>query len=254
MRVAALYDIHGNLPALLAVLDEVAELEVDRIIVGGDILPGPLPRETLEALRGLDTPVASIRGNGENDVLAVLAGRTVDRVPEAVREILRWSARVLEPEDEAFLSGLPDTLRLGIPGLGETLFCHATPDSDADIFTRLTPEDRVLRLVGGTGADVVVCGHTHMPFDRRAGDIRIVNAGSVGMPFGDPGAWWALLGPDVELRHTPYDLRAAADRIRGSSYPLAGEFAERYVLHPPPEAAMLDLFERSLPADRVEGD
>jgi len=245
MRVAALYDIHGNLPALRAVLDELVELEVDRIVVGGDILPGPMPRETLEALRGLDTPVESIRGNGENDVLAVLEGRTVDRVPEAVREILSWSALVLEPEDEAFLSGLPDTLRLAIPGLGETLFCHATPDSDSDILTRLTPEKRVLGLVGDAAADTVVCGHTHMPFDRRVGHVRIVNAGSVGMPFGEPGASWALLGPDIELRHTPYDLEAAADRIRSSAYPLAGEFAERYVLHPPPEAAMLDLFERT---------
>lgn len=251
MRVAALYDIHGNLPALRAVLDEVAELDVDRIVVGGDILPGPMPRETLEALRGLDGPVEWIRGNGENDVLAALDGRTVDRVPEAVREILRWSARVLEPEDEAFLSGLPDTVRMTIPGLGETLFCHATPDSDSEIFTRLTPAERVLRLFGGAAADVVVCGHTHMPFDLRVGDLRIVNAGSVGMPFGEPGAWWALVGPDVELRHTPYDLRAAAERIRASAYPLGGEFAERYVLQPPPEAAMLDLFERSVrePAD-----
>ena len=80
-----------------------------------------------------------------------------------------------------------------------------------------------------------------MQFDRTLGKIRIVNAGSVGMPFGKPGAYWLLLGPDVQLRHTPYDLASAAERIRDTAYPQAEEFAEG-VLQPPSEEAMLAAF------------
>lgn len=91
----------------------------------------------------------------------------------------------------------------------------------------------------------MICGHTHMQFDRQIGGTRIVNAGSVGMPFGEPGAYWLSLDPGVELRHTHYDLMAAADRVRATDYPQADDFAESNVLRPPSEAEMLDLFERS---------
>ena len=81
-----------------------------------------------------------------------------------------------------------------------------------------------------------------MQFDRMVGSVRVVNAGSVGMPFGDAGAYWLLLGPDLQLRRTAYDLSSAAERIRATSYPQAEEFAVRSVLQPPAEQEMLDLF------------
>ena len=84
-----------------------------------------------------------------------------------------------------------------------------------------------------------------MQFDRTIGATRVVNAGSVGMPFGEPGAYWLLLGPGVELRHTSYDLEAAADRIRATEYPQAQEFAARNVLNPPPEADILQAYARA---------
>ena len=84
-----------------------------------------------------------------------------------------------------------------------------------------------------------------MPFDRRVGSVRVVNAGSVGMPLGEPGADWLLLGPEVQLRHTAYDLARAAERIRDTNYPQAQDFAENYVLQPPSEAMMLDVFARA---------
>ena len=124
-------------------------------------------------------------------------------------------------------------MRVEIGGVGEVLFCHATPRSDTEIFTRLTPEDRLLPIFAGLNAPMVVCGHTHMQFDRTIGMVRVVNAGSVGMPFGEPGAWWRLLGPNVELRHTSYDLKKAAARIRETNYPLAQDFAAHNVLQPP---------------------
>ncbi|HEX9941631.1 MAG TPA: metallophosphoesterase family protein [Thermoanaerobaculia bacterium] len=244
MRVAAIYDIHGNLPALEAVLQEIRQAEADHVVVGGDVFPGPMPHETLARLLDLEVPVQFIRGNGDRVVLAQMRGMEIDEVPEPHREAIRWVAQQLPPEHERLLAGWPETLRLTIPGLGEVLFCHATPRSDTEMFTRLTPEDRLLPVFDGLDVPVVICGHTHMQFDRRIGRVRVVNAGSVGMPFGEPGAFWLLLGPDIQLRRTPYDLTKAAERIRGTDYPQAREFAERYILQPPSEGDVLEAFTR----------
>lgn len=244
MRVAAIYDIHGNLPALEAVLQDIRQAEVDRVMVGGDVLPGPMPRETLTCLLDLDIPVQFIHGNGDREVLARMRGTETGTVPEQFREALRWVAQQLHPEHEQLLASWPKTLRVQIRGLGEVLFCHATPRNDTEIFTRLTSEDRLLPVFEGINVSVVVCGHTHMQFDRTVGGIRVVNAGSVGMPFGEPGAYWLLLGPDVQFRHTPYDLAKAAERIRDTKYPLAQDFAARNVLQPPSEAETLEAFTR----------
>lgn len=246
MRVAAIYDIHGNLPALEAVLDEVRQADVEQVVVGGDVVPGPMPRETIAALLDLDVPVHCIRGNGESEVVAVRAGaKPGAAVPEAFHDAIRWVAQSLLPEQARILAEWPLTLRLEVPGVGEVLFCHATPRSDTEIFTRLTPEDRLLPIFGPIEAALVVCGHTHMQFDRQIGGVRVVNAGSVGMPFGEPGADWLLLGPGVEFRHTPYDFVVAAERVRATDYPQASSFAEDHILRPPAAAGMVALFERS---------
>ena len=143
MRVAAIYDIHGNLPALEAVLQEVRQAEIELIVVGGDVVPGPMPRETLECLLNLDTPVQFIQGNCEIDALAEMTGAGAARVPEQAQEIMRWSAQQLYPEYEQLLAGWAKTLRIEVDGLGPALFCHATPRDDNEIFTRLTPEERL---------------------------------------------------------------------------------------------------------------
>jgi len=242
MRVAALYDIHGNLPALEAVLQQIHGAEVDRIVVGGDVLPGPMPVETLTRLFDLPIPVQFIQGNGEVAVLAALAGREAYALPKPVQEIIRWTAQQLSAEHARVLAGWPKTVRLEIPGFGEVLFCHGTPRNENENFTRLTPEAVLMQLFEDLHVSVVVCGHTHMQFDRMVGKTRVVNAGSVGMPFGEPGADWLLLGPDVELRHTNYDLAHAAERIRGTKYPPAEEFVARNLLQPPSEQQMLKVF------------
>jgi predicted phosphodiesterase len=252
MRIAALYDIHANLPALEAVLTDVRRADVDTVVVGGDVVPGPMPRETLALLLGLDLPIQFIQGNGELAVLAQIDA--ADRAPvtywgttsggpppEPVRDVLRWTAEQIQAQC-APLRGWPKTLRLTITGIGDVLFCHGTPRSETECFTRLTPEAHLEPLFTDSRAAVVVCGHTHMQFDRFVAGVRVVNAGSVGMPFGRPGADWLVLGPDVELQHTLYDLQGAAARIRDTAYPQALEFAERSVLQPPTESAMLDAF------------
>ena len=242
--MAAIYDIHGNLPALEAVLQDISQAGVDRVVVGGDVLPGPMPRETLTCLMDLNVPVRFIQGNGERAVLEQMAGTDSGTVPEQIREVVRWVAEELKPEQKRLLAGWPQTLRVEVRGLGEVLFCHATPRSDTEIFTRLTPEDRLLPIFEGLNVPLVICGHTHMQFDRMIRRVRVVNAGSVGMPFGKPGAYWLLLGPGVEFRHTPYDLTKAAERIRGTNYPQAHDFAAQNILRPRSEQETLDLFAR----------
>lgn len=244
VRVAALYDIHGNLPALDAVLDDLRAAGVDLILVGGDICPGPMTRDVLARLRDATLPVHFIYGNCERAMLAERAKPGSARVPDPVRAMLQWTAAQLSGDEADFIADWPATLQVDIPRLGKVLFCHATPRDDNEIFTRLTPEPRVAPAFAGITSPLVVCGHTHMPFDRRIGAIRVVNAGSVGMPFGEPGASWLLLGPNVEFRRTRYDLDRAAARIRATPYPQAEEFASKYVLHPPSEAEMLELFSK----------
>lgn len=247
MIAAALYDIHGNLPALEAVVCEARRAGVDRILVGGDVFPGPMASESLDYLLGLDVPVEFIVGNGDREVLAVARGAEPANVAEQYHGMMRWMARQLRPDQQALVATWPLTVRVAIPGLGEVAFCHATPRNDNDIFTRLTSEDRLLPVFEGLGVPLVVCGHTHMQFDRAIGRTRVVNAGSVGMPFGAPGADWLLLGPDVQLRRTSYDLEKAAERIRATEYPDAAQFAAKFVLDPPSEQTMLEAFKGAEP-------
>ena len=243
-RIAALYDIHGNLPALDAVLAEIERLAVDAVVVGGDVLPGPMPAETLDRLLALTVPTHFIAGNGEHDVLTCLAGEEPTRVPAQYREIVRWTAKQLRPGHAHAIAQWPLTVALDVGGPGMVLFCHATPRDDNEIFTRNTPDGAVAPVLEGLDADVLVCGHTHMQFERTVGTVRIVNAGSVGMPFGDPGAHWLLLDDDISLRRTDYDLERAAGAIRRTGYPDAPRLADMIVT-PPSEATMLAAFDRA---------
>jgi predicted phosphodiesterase len=203
MRVAALYDVHGNLPALEAVLAE-AEREADVFVVGGDVTGGAFPVETVERLQALGDRALWLRGNLERELVET----TEEREGGPPLETLERLRADLSPDRVEFLYSLPPTQRLEIDGVGSVLFCHATPWNDLDIVTPLTPDDRVASILEGVDADLVVAGHTHMQ-DRRA---RWLNAGSIGMPYEDEdGAYWALLGPRVELRRTPYDRAALAE-------------------------------------------
>ena len=218
MRVAALYDIHGMLEPLEAVLAELEREDVDAVLIGGDAVAGPQPQETLERLRSLELPTHWIRGNGER-ALGPDAGDAVMGGEDA-EAALDFTASQLSEEDRRSLSQLPETMKLEVDGLGETLFCHASPRNDLDIVTPLTSDERLARILDGVDADVVVAGHTHIQDDRRVSGIRWINAGSVGMPYEDSaGAYWALLGPDVELRRTEYAAEAPlASRREAAAY------------------------------------
>ena len=223
-------------------MTEARSAGIDRIVVGGDVFPGPLPHLVLRYLSSTRLPVDFVFGNGEVAILEQLAGRIPARVPDAHKPIVRWNAEQLDGADREAISCWPKTLRVNVPPIGEVLFCHATPRDENEIFTRLTPADRLIPIFAPANAALVACGHTHMPFDRMIGRTRVVNPGSVGMPFGPAGADWMILGPDVEFRHTNYDLERAARRIRESGYPAAEEFATRSVLQPPSAEDMLNLY------------
>ena len=211
MRVAALYDVHGNLPALEAVLRDVERDQVDAIVCGGDVLWGAYQAECVAALRAADARF--VLGNCERDVLA------------AVDDSSAWCRARLEADDLDDIAGWPMTLELEVGGLGRVLFCHATPRSLDEIVTRATPDEDIASPLRGLDVDTVVCGHTHVQLDRQVfGVPRLVNAGSVGMPYqGKPGAFWATLGPTVEFRHTPYDTDAAFASLTSSGFPSAAD-------------------------------
>jgi predicted phosphodiesterase len=245
MILAALYDIHGNLPALQAVLAELHREPVDQILIGGDVLPGPMPIECLDLLTQLEIPTHFIMGNGDHEVLARMRGIETDwyrNARQEWREPIDWTAQQLRPEHEKLIANWPATVTLPIDGLGDVLFCHATPRNDTDIFTRLTSEERLAPAFAGVKEKTVVCGHTHIQFERLVGKTRVKNAGSVGMPFGRTGADWLLLGPGIDLRHTDYDLARAAERLRHTSYPQVDKFVDTYVLNTPSEEQMLQAY------------
>ncbi|HLJ36311.1 MAG TPA: metallophosphoesterase family protein [Ktedonobacteraceae bacterium] len=245
MKIAAIYDIHGNLPALEAVLKEIEQVHPDCILVGGDIVSGPMPEETLERLLAIGDKVHFIRGNADREVVAAFDGIPLDPgLPEEVRELTIWAAKQLDTRHRDFLAQLPEQAILHVDSLGDVLFCHASPRNDTEIFTVATPEARLRTILAGVKQNVVVCGHTHMQYIRRIGNIDVVNAGSVGMPYGEPGAYWLLLGPAIVPQRTLYDLNQAGEHIRASDYPQAQDFADNNVLNPPPAAEVIEVFER----------
>lgn len=212
LRVAALYDVHANLPALQAVLADVQAVEVDAIVLGGDDLAGAWPAETAAALAAIELPVHRVRGNADRELVGA-AGR-------APAELIDWVRARLDEQTLAEIASRPLTATLEIDGLGPVLFCHATPRDDTEIRTSLSPDERWREVLDGIEERVVVCGHTHVQFDRLVDGVRVVNAGSVGMAFEDePGAYWAILGPDVELQRSTYDVEAMRASVAELGYP-----------------------------------
>jgi putative phosphoesterase len=229
VRVAALYDVHGNLPALEAVLDEVERERVDAIVVGGDIASGPpLPGEVVKLVRSLPN-AHCIRGN---------ADRLHD--PEfAGDEGLAWLFERLDGEQVDWLVGLPYSVVLD-----DTLYVHATPQDDTTVVTEVTTNEKLAELLRDVEQRRVVAGHTHMQLERRVGQRLFVNAGSVGRPYEErPGAYWTLLEPQsVALRRTDYDLERTAELVRRSGHPRAEELAAENVLRVPSRAEAIAVF------------
>ena len=249
MRVAALYDIHGNLPALRAVMDEVARERVETVLIGGDVAAGPLPAETIDLLIALGERAQFVCGNADREIVAAYDRPDPGAQAGPAERVAAFAASSISPGQRDFLARFADTVTLDIDGLGPTLFCHGSPRSDTEVITTATSDERLRQILQGVEQRAVVCGHTHRQFDRVADCWRVINAGSVGMPYeGRAGAYWALLGPDVTLRRTDYDLDVGIAELRAGGFPDLDEMLNESLLNPidPDEAAAF--LERQAPA------
>jgi predicted phosphodiesterase len=253
-RVAVLSDVHGVLPALEAVLAEPDVRSAELIVLTGDIAAGPQPVRTLDLLLSLGERVCWIGGNCDRELVRAA------RHPElpAPEPISGWAGAQLRTDQVDLLDRLPRTVTLAVRGLGEVLFCHATPRDDEEFVLVDSPLDRWAEVLDGAPG-TVVCGHTHMPYLRLADRRTIVNPGSVGMPYGTTGAHWALLGgadgPAIQLRRTGYDHAAAADAIEAEcDFPEIAGWTRAYLREPASDTEALAAFTpRSRPADRPLG-
>ncbi|MBT2601120.1 MULTISPECIES: metallophosphoesterase family protein [unclassified Oceanobacillus] len=232
MRIAAIYDIHGNYSALKAVLEEVRKTNVEEVIVGGDLAWGPEPRQVMDLLMNYKDEFIFIRGNADREV-AYRHGKE-QGLDDFVADLNHWCADQLTEQQINFLKNLPEKKVLNVDGLGEVLFIHGSPRSDEEAIRINTPEEEIRPMIENVPQDIIVCGHTHIQFDRIIGGKRIINAGSIGLQSRADGACWALVGPKVELKVTTYDTRAASERINKSNTPYKKDFADHY-LHPPYE-------------------
>jgi putative phosphoesterase len=223
MRVAVLSDVHGNAAALRAILAELEHEQLDLIVSCGDLTWGPHPEETLALASALNARF--VRGNADRAVL--------ERQSATERE--QWMQAHHTPEMREFLGGFEDHVVTDVDGLGPVRFCHGSPRTDEECVTPETPEARVREFSEGVDEKVIVTAHVHIQFDREIAGIRSINAGSVGLPYeGRPGAYWALLGPDVELRRTEYDVGKTVEGYRATDFPGVEELVEMMLTPPEP--------------------
>jgi putative phosphoesterase len=227
-RVAVLADVHGNATALEAVLADVRREGADLLVSCGDLTWGPPPLETLALLDALAIPVLHVSGNADRSVVELVDGRAGERTPREA-----WMAERHGQRERDVLARFAPTVSVDVAGLGALLCSHGSPRSDEECITVRTPEERLREALAGVEADVVATAHTHVQYDRRVLGRRLFNPGSVGLPYeGRPGAYWALLGPELEHRRTEYDVDRAVAAYRATTDPLVEQMVE-ILLEPP---------------------
>ena len=201
MRDAVLFDIHGNIDALDAVLADAAAAGCEGLVLGGDVAyMGPAPDDCIDRVRAFSGRVVAIRGNTDR----MIAGGD-----DAIAE---WAADRLGAERVSWLGGLqPERV---LPE-HDALLVHAVPGDDERRIDPDTPDAIAEALVGDPGHATLLCGHVHIQYARRVGAVEVVNPGSVGFPFdGDQAAAWAIVDDGtVELRRTAYDVERALARL-----------------------------------------
>jgi predicted phosphodiesterase len=229
VKLAILADVHGNAAALEAVLADLETVRPDRVLVNGDLLAfGPEPDETAVLLRGLAAP--STRGNTDRWLVEVALGEP-SGVPEGeVRESLGWTAEQLPPADLRGLRELP--FSLAADPLPVALW-HASAIGDEEGVWPTTADAEIPALFPGAPHPTVVVSHTHRAGERRAGGLRVLNTGSVGLPYdGDPRAAYLVLEGDggelrADWRRVSYDRERTLRAIRERGAPMAARLALR---------------------------
>jgi putative phosphoesterase len=240
-RVAVLSDVHGNAVALEAVLRELSAEEIDLVVFGGDLTWGSLPEETYAFVEPLRRTAIFVRGNAERALTESAAKVEAGSDGElTARE--RWMVERHSAALHEFVASFVESAVVRVGGLGLVRFCHGSPRSDEEVVTFATPEERVRTFMAGVPEKVLVSAHTHIQFDRPVAGIRSINPGSVGMPYeGRSGAaYWALLGPDVELRNTAYDVGEAVRRYRATDDPRVEQMVEILLSPPTPAEVVAD--------------
>jgi putative phosphoesterase len=238
VKIAALYDIHGNFPALEAVLAEVEAEGVDLVVVGGDVAYGPLPAETLDRLAALGDDVRYVMGNGDRELVETFDRGTREDDQYAAQRA--WCVERLSRAHRDALAAYEPTV-----SAGGVLFCHGSPRSDSETITILSADERIAPMLEGVAENTIVGGHTHRQFDREVGGKRLINAGSVGMPYeGDPAARWLMLHPEPELRRTDYDVAAAVERMRATGLPDFDGVMKESLIEPADPDWVAELFEQ----------
>jgi putative phosphoesterase len=195
MLIAFMSDIHGNLPALEAAAADAKAQGAGRIIVAGDITGyGPFPDGVCRFLR--EGRIKAIRGNYDQKVIEVTQkGMSATcGMKKKKREILLWTVKHIDKQNLDYLSGLPDHLDLQLAGGNKLLVVHGSPLSPDDaIYPSITRRGLEMKL-GDAHPDILVCGHTHIPFVKHIGGILVVNCGSAGHPVdGDPRPSYTLI-------------------------------------------------------------
>jgi predicted phosphodiesterase len=246
MRVAIIADLHGNLIALDAVLQDMADARVDQTVCLGDVAGlGPQPRGVIDRLRSLACPV--VMGNADEfllDTALLDPGRHPNASPETHRlhEMERWCADQLTPADRAFIATFQPTVDLPLGDDASLLCYHGSPRSNVDEVRGETPDADLIALLGYRSALVLAGGHTHEQFVRRVDQRMVLNPGSVGLPYetlaggghrNPPWAEYAVLSADgerlaVELRRAPVDLGAVRAAILASGMPHAAWLATEW--------------------------
>jgi predicted phosphodiesterase len=243
-RFGVIADVHGNLPALEAVIAELDREELDGLVCLGDIAVGPQPSEALARVRALGCPV--VKGNWD-DWFSDGIPSADDEIGQKLVEIGEFWVAQLSAEELAVLRGLPTTVELDL-GDGETALCfHGSPSSNEEGIYSVTPDAVLDEMLGDAGAPVLLCGHTHLQMLRRLEYAMVVNPGAVGLPFSQwaphtiaiaPWAEYAILSHDdgrlhVDLRRTTYDVAAMLSMSRASGMPHAEWWADCWQLDPP---------------------
>jgi len=241
-QVAVLSDVHGVLPVLEAVLAEPEVAAADLVVVTGDHASGPEPVAVLDRLLALGERVLLVRGNADRELVALARGEQID-IPD---EVVPWAAAQLREDHVALLAALPHPVTVEVDGFGPVLFCHGTPRDDQEVVLVDTRLERWQEVFAELPPEVttVVCGHTHMPFVRLVDRRLVVNAGSIGMPYGRPGGSWALLRDgSVMLRRTLVDIdRAIAQLVAQSTYPDRQDWADYFLRAVASDAEALTAF------------
>ncbi|MCL5780815.1 MAG: metallophosphatase family protein [Firmicutes bacterium] len=227
MRLAILGDIHGNLPALQQVLQDIQKEQVDAVYCTGDLVGyGPEPNEVLDLLR--DVGVQSVMGNHDDAAgynLPVCGCAYPDEVMKGIGEkSLAWTKEKVNKVNREFLRGLPEQMEVLLPSSTAMVF-HGSPRAINEYIHRDTDEEILQELVEGTEASIFLFGHTHIPFVRTYKDRLFVNAGSVGQPKdGDNRSCYVLLechpgGISIVFKRVPYDFQAVAARVIQAGLP-----------------------------------